>query len=64
MTVRASSYEPCNQAGLVDIGGTNFSSVHMGNLSSATEVKNAQKAPKIPVEQSYDLSATLQARRS
>ena len=41
-----------------------MSSVHMGNLIPVTEMKNVQKAPKIPVEPRSHLSATLQAMRS
>ena len=35
----------------------------MENLIPATEMKNVQKATKIPVEPRSDLSATLQAMR-
>ena len=59
---RASSYETGNRAG--PVGGRILSSVHMGNLIPVTEIKNVQKASKIPVEPRSDLSATLQAMRS
>ena len=60
--LRASSYEPGNQAG--PVRGRILSSVHMENLISVTETKNVQKATKIPVEPRSDLSVTLQAMRN
>ena len=50
--------------GLAQKVGRILSSVHMGNLTPVTEMKNVQKAPKIPVEPRSDLSVTLQAMRS
>ena len=50
--------------GLARQVGRVFSSVHMANFIPVTEMKNVQKAPKIPVELRSDLSATLQAMRS
>ena len=38
--------------------------VHMRNLIPVTEMKNALKAPKIPLGSRSDLSAILQAMRS
>ena len=50
--------------GLARQAGRILSSVHMANLIPVTEMKNAQKATKIPVEPRSDLSATLQAMHS
>ena len=55
--VRAFSYEPGRRDRIL-------SSVHMENLIPVTEMKNVQKATKIPVELRSDLSATLQAMHS
>ena len=50
--------------GLAREAGRILSSVHMGNLILVTEIKDVQRAPKIPVEPRPDLSATLQAMHS
>ena len=40
--------------GLAQKVGRILSSVHMGNLTPVTEMKNVQKAPKIPVDPRSD----------
>ena len=40
------------------VGGTNFVFRSVGNLIPVTEMKNVQKAPKIPVEPRSVLSVT------
>ena len=44
--------------------GRILSSIHMGNLTPATEMKNVQKAPQNTRGLRSDLSATLQVMRS